>query len=263
MPADTLDPRLDSLLSKQRTALVGLSHADPDAAALLSSSLSGYATVRRAYELRDQDGASSSGAKMMKPLERKREAAKALVAVIESAADCIRGGLFDPEIESVVPVDALLALLGETLPLLGQQKRIFSQGQVFTLMRIVEDFATAPGRIREGAEGLVQASLKSYRGDSSASNSALLKKSRSNLSAASGSGSGLGCSSWDMLASSAAVVQRGETEKGKMVSRGWDWRKGLDAVVADRDVRVEEVLLLLRTALAMEVGRGWGGAVHW
>ena len=82
-PQASLDPQLTALLSKDRAALVSLSKVDVEAASLLSRHLSGYATLRRFYELRDQDvadPASSSTATLkskLGPLERKREAAKA------------------------------------------------------------------------------------------------------------------------------------------------------------------------------------------
>lgn len=179
-----------------------------------------------------------------------------MVAVIESAADCIRGGLFDPDVESVVPTDTLLAILGEALPLLGQQKRIFSKQQIFALMRVVEDFDTAPGRIRESAVELLQGSLNAYRGAASSQ----LKKSKSNVSSM--SRSGLSGSSWDMVASS-GMLRSSETGKAVEIGRGWDWRKGLDAVV-DAQVDGKDVLMLVRTALAQEVARGWsGGGFGW
>lgn len=245
---DALDGPLASLLSKERSALVHLARVDPDAANLLSAQLSGYATIRRFYDLRD----NISG--QLKPLERKRKAGEALIGVTESAADCIRGGLFDPEIESVVPIDSLLALLGEALPLLGQDRRVLNKQQVFALMRVVEDFDTAPGRIRESAVELLQGSLNAYRGAGQQ-----LKKSKSNVSSM--SGSGLSGSSWDMVASSAMLQSEGN---GKVVEiyRGWDWRKGLDAV-AGAQVEGKDVLMLLRVALAQEVARGWAGGVGW
>lgn len=101
----------------------------------MAAQLSGYATLRRFYDLRDadtvkdaaeadvQDDVEAAARKpgMLRPLARKREAARALMAVIESAADSIHGGLYDPENESVVQVDALMALLCEALPLMNRE----------------------------------------------------------------------------------------------------------------------------------------------
>ncbi|KAH9823766.1 Nup85 Nucleoporin [Teratosphaeria destructans] len=260
-----LDPQLASLLSRERVALIGLARADPDAADILASHLSGYATLRRFYELRDQDGtASSSGKIALKPLERKREAAKALIAVATSAADCIQGGLFDPQIESVVPIDGVLVLLGECLPLLGQPKRIFTKEHVFTLLRLVEDLSAAPGRIKENAQDLLRSSMVAYHdGQGSGTGRHNLRSSRK---AGSASGSGfLGGSGYDMLASSAMLRSQESLGRGGDVTRAWDWRKGLDAVASGsvEEVGEKEVLGMLRAALSLEVARGWSGELIW
>lgn len=259
-----LDYILASLLSKERNALVDLARLDAEAATLLSSNLSGFATVRRFYELRDQDVAttsSSSGGKSLRPLERKRAAASALIAAIESASDCIRGGLFDPSIASVVPVDGLLALLGESLPLLGHQKRIFTQAQIFSLLRVVEDLETVSERVRAGAEEVVSAAMTSFRGASTSGSGAGGKMTRSKTNHANLAGS-LSGSSWDMIASHSTLGGDGKGKGGGDVQRAWDWRKGLDAVVG-MEVKSREVLALVRTALAREVAGGWGGSLNW
>lgn len=259
-PRFDMDDTLESLLSKQRTALVDLAHHDTEAATLLASSISGYATVRRYYELRDQDvfpPDHRSSKKLLLPLERTRAAANALIAAIESASDCIRGGLFDPDVGSAaaLPVDGLLALLGETLPLMGQGKRIFNETQVWSLLRVVEDLDTVSGRVNEGCERLVVAAMNAYRGGSAGGKAT---RSKSNLSAS------LSGSSWDVLASQSSFGNAGAGNRGDLeVKRAWDWRKGIDAVVVDTEVTSHDVLLLLRTALAREVARGWSGALNW
>lgn len=237
-----VDQQLKSLLSKDRPAIVRLARSDPKAATLLSTNFSGYATLRKFYDLRDQYVISSG--QHLRPLERKREAAKALMAIIESASDCIRGGLFDPEIESAIPADALLVLLGETLPLFSSEQRIFTKANIFTLLRIVEDFSTAPARIRDQAEDLFQTCGNAYRGGGLEA----MKKSRSDLSA----------SSYDMLASSYLAQSQ---EKGKAaadIPRGWDWRKGLDGV-GGASIGSKEVLTVLRLALSQEVAKSFTG----
>jgi hypothetical protein len=243
--------------------LVDLAHADPEAAEILASHVSGYATLRRFYELRDQEINAAASGPSRKSLERKREAAKALITIAESAADCIQGGLFDPNVESVVPVDGLLVLFGEALPFLGQPKRIFTKDQVFTLLRLIEDFTAAPGRIRDNGNELLDASIKAYREGGKIGMSGLLKKSRSDVSAK----SGLSGSSYDMLASSVMVKSQESLKGGKMatedVQRAWDWRSGLDALGGVDDVGQKEVLGLLRVALAQEVARGYSGQIHW
>ncbi|KAK0249765.1 hypothetical protein LTS09_015064 [Friedmanniomyces endolithicus] len=262
-PAD-LDPQLASLLSGPRTALVALARTDADAANLLASHLSGYATLRRFYQLRDQGHGSVDAQESLRPLARAREAAKALLAVLASASDCIRGGLYDPDTESVLPVDGVLALLGELLPLLGQRKRVFSQEQVFFLLRVVEDFASAPSRVQEDAEELFGACLGAYR-EEGGSASVTLRKSRSDLARSSASG-GLGGSSWDMLASSTMAMSRpGENAAVVTIARGWDWRKGLESIgtTMEGEGAGRDVIVMVRTALAQEVAKGWTGGNGW
>ncbi|KAK5170925.1 uncharacterized protein LTR77_004069 [Saxophila tyrrhenica] len=270
IPAQTnLDPHLASLLAPARPALVDLARADSEAAELLARELSGYALLRRFYSIRDST-TSSTGSLM-----RKREAAKTLVALTSSAADCIRGGLFDPEVESVVPVEGLLMLLGEVLPLLGQTsgtgkaQRVMEMKDVMALMAVAEDYENVSGRIREGGEAVLKASMGCFR-DGGMGGSGKLKKSTASLSASgmlggSGGWEELAESSWELLRSQESGD--GEGSKGRKggknaravdVQRGWDWRKGLDAVASEAEVGSKEVVMLLRTALAREVGRAWG-----
>ncbi|KAK1076732.1 hypothetical protein LTR33_008692 [Friedmanniomyces endolithicus] len=263
-PGD-LDLQLASLLSGPRTALVALARMDTDAANMLASHLSGYATLRRFYQLRDQGQETVEVPGTLCPLARAREAAKALLAVLASASDCIRGGLYDPNTESVLPVDGVLALLGELLPLLGQRKRVFSQEQVFFLLRVVEDFASAPSRVREDGEELLGACLRAF-GEEGGNASGMLRKSRSDLTRSSASG-GLGGSSWDMLASSTMAMSRsGEKAAAVEVPMGWDWRKGLESIgtnTGGEGAAGRDVVMMVRTALAQEVAKGWTGGVGW
>lgn len=120
-PAASLDTQLSSLLNDQRNTLGQLAHTDGEAAQLLATYLSGYATLRRFYEYRDEGDEGDEGKRSgLRPKARKREGAKALLALIDSAADNIRGGLFDADAGAVLPVDTLLALLGEALPLMDR-----------------------------------------------------------------------------------------------------------------------------------------------
>lgn len=89
---------------------------DPKAAEMLHTYLTGYATLRKFYDLRDEEIDLEVGQKpAARPNARKVAAATALLAVINSAADNIHGGLFDENRGSVVQVDGLLSLLGEAL----------------------------------------------------------------------------------------------------------------------------------------------------
>lgn len=243
-----LDPYLASLLTQDRTALHTLTRDDPSAATLLAKALSGYATTRHFYDLRDQNTTASPSTSSLPPLARKRAAAASLLAALESAADCIRGGLYDPAVDSAVPTSCLLALLGETLPLLGLPQRMWTKPQIFTLLRIVEDFATAPQRLRGEADGLLRASVGSFRG----------------VGMGKGKERDLGGSSWDLLASSTLPVQTGGNGKAPVEgAKGWDWRSGLDGLGGGVEVRAQEVVMLVRVALVQEVARGWGGGLGW
>lgn len=55
-----------------------------------------------------------------------------------------------------------------------------------------------------------------------------------------------------MGSSGVLVKGNGEREREREVKRGWDWRTGLKG-----NVKGEDVLGLLRIALAREVARGW------
>jgi hypothetical protein len=118
-PATTnLDDQLRALIREPKTCLQAIALADDEAASILQFYFSGYATLRRFYETRDEAIGLPEGHKpRYKPLARRRAAAQALVAVISSAADSIYGGLYDPDRDSAIQVDGLLALLGEALPL--------------------------------------------------------------------------------------------------------------------------------------------------
>lgn len=256
MPSSrTIDAKLKSLIGQDRKALTELGHVDLDAAQLLSSNVSGYATLRKFYDLRDQDALTASG-KAPKSLERHREAANSLFALLKSAADCIPGGLFDPEAETVIPVEGLLALFGESLPFLGQTKRIFTQQQVFAFLAILEDFVAAPGRIRENAESLLSASLGAYRDENNTGTGPFGKKGKGKKNAKEDLSKSVG-SSWELLAESVAI----DPQKGGKIERAWDWRQGL--VHGGIEGKEEEVVKLVREALVREVASGWGGKISW
>lgn len=114
--AANLDSTLHAMLTSPRQTLAKLNLLDHEAAEMLSIHFSGYAMLRSFYDLRDQELHSSPiGAKSLRPIARKKAAAATLVAVITSAADSIHGGLYDASVESIIPVDGLVVLLGEAL----------------------------------------------------------------------------------------------------------------------------------------------------
>jgi hypothetical protein len=211
--------------------------------------------LRKFYDLRDQDLSPTPPLKPLKSLSRRREAATALFAVIQSAADCIPGGLFDPEVETAIPAEGLLALLAETLPLLGGGQRIFTEKQVFGLLGVLEDFVASPGRIRENADSLLAASLTAWRDATSTATGPFKKKNDLSKSVS---------SSWDVLSVNSTMLQsqglRGSKAK---VQRAWDWRQGLTGVGGGASIDGKTIVGLVREALVREVASGWSGSLNW
>ena len=115
-PRDSMDEPLRKLITQPQKSLNSVAIHDQEAARLLHFHLTGYATLRKFYDLRDMDcNLEGDEQPVLKPLARKRAAAVALTALISSAADNISGGLYDESRSSVVHVDGLMALLGEAL----------------------------------------------------------------------------------------------------------------------------------------------------
>lgn len=111
-----MDQNLEALVFFPKNSLDQLAELDHEAAELLHLHLTGYATLRKFYDLRDEEVNLKEDQKpSLRPIARKKAAFAALLAVINSAADNIHGGLYDLERASVVQVDGLLALLGEAL----------------------------------------------------------------------------------------------------------------------------------------------------
>lgn len=115
-PIGSLDQTLESLLYSSVISFDDLGHSDAEAASLLHRALTGYAALRKFYDLRDkkpvsafQESATHSQDLVME------EAARTLLAVIQSASGSVLGGLYDAKYEAVVQSDGLLALIGEAL----------------------------------------------------------------------------------------------------------------------------------------------------
>lgn len=264
-----LDEQLRSLIREPKACLSAIAEADDEAARILQFYFSGYATLRRFYEVRDEAVTLKDGQKpRFRPLARRRAAARALVAVISSAADGIYGGLYDPDRDAAVQVDGLLALLGEALVFLEQPSPVLSVSQLFTILSAVEDLETVTPRVYAQCEECFRSTLIEYhqsrratRADRSASlvlppsPRALLKKSVSSATASSsfsliGSDmieSARGQSGPGSIGGSTVLVSHpddGEREQG-CFERGWDWRAGLS-----EDASGQDVLRILRLGLA-------------
>lgn len=278
-----LDADLRSLITDPKVYLTGLADVDEEAASLLQFYFSGYATLRRFYEIRDEAvGLKESQRAHFKPLARRRAAAQALVAVIGSASDTIYGGLYDPERDSAVQVDGLLALLGEALAFVDRESihseymehangteptPILSVTQQFTILSAIEDLETVTPRVYSQCEECFRSTLLEYHsyGDQSTESFAhppsprtMLKKSVSGLTGSS-SFSLIGSDMLDSArnraisreesgASSGVLVPRPEDRN---VQRGWDWRAGLS-----EDAKGEDILRMLRLGLARGVSYG-------
>ncbi|KAB8446236.1 hypothetical protein FH972_025218 [Carpinus fangiana] len=270
-PTSSLDPTMSTLLSSPQAALSQLRRHDTEASHLLSFHFAGYATVRRFYDLRDQDViplASAAPLPRLSSSARKAAAARTLIASISSAADSINGGLVDDSVSSVLEVDGLLVLLGEALPFLtpdnsspehnASSNVTLSQPQILALLRAAEDISTVPSGVFAQCEACLSSTLAHAHGTEVPSPRAALKKSTSNLS---GSTFSL-INSGDLesktsnghassVGSSGVLVSKGGAE----VKRAWDWRKGFA-----KSARGEDVVRVLRLGLARELSRCWMGA---
>ncbi|KIW88307.1 uncharacterized protein Z519_10874 [Cladophialophora bantiana CBS 173.52] len=278
-PENEMDDGLRSLVGNPRTALIDIAEVDPEAAEMLQFYLVGYACLRRFYTLRDEESGDGRTTNP-RPLARRRAAARALVAAINSAADSIYGGLYDPQRQSAIQVDGLLTLLGEATGLLSQgdciktaypagigigteKKRIFTTEQIYSLLAAIEDLSTVSERVYAATEECLAASLREYRGSRPPSPRALLKKSMS-----SGSGSGFSYSlmgsemlgrsmTTDMTSANGSEVLVGGAKgqnskgdgKGTQKEKGWDWRDKFSG----EGVRGQNIVRALRMVLAEEL----------
>ena len=256
---EEMDAGLHSLVDTPRTAFADIAEIDPDAAAHLQFYMVGYACIRKFYSLRDEGSRSSK----LGPILKKRAAAKALIAAINSAADSIYGGLYDASRQSAIQVDGLLTLLGEATALLAehQESGTCTSEQLFALLAAIEDIETVSERVYVAADECLQAAMRNYSGSVPPSPRDMLKKSMSSGTNSNFSFSMMGS---EMLARSgesgggksvgSAVLVKGPSGgKGENdgLDRGWDWRAGFRGKEIDTVGR--EVLRTLRRGIASEL----------
>lgn len=105
------DERLGQILLQPSETLGLISQVDPAAAEILATNMSGYATLRKFYDLRDEE---VNQRPTLRTSARKKAAAASLLSVIASSANNIEGGLYDGN-SAVVPVNCLMVLLGEAM----------------------------------------------------------------------------------------------------------------------------------------------------
>lgn len=252
-PAESeLDATLTQLVSNPKTALANIAEADPKAVDVLQFYLVGYACLRKYFTARDNTSVASN----------KKAAAKALVAAINSAADCIYGGLYDPERQTAIQVDGLLTLLGEATALTADRNkgiRVFTSDQLYAILAAVEDLQTVSDRVYAATEECFMASLREFNGSQPPSPHAMLKKSMSSGTNSNFSFSMMGS---EMLANSSesigarsmgsAVLVGGRKDKttgSEQADRGWDWR----SYFSGQDITGADVLRYLRLSIAQEL----------
>ncbi|KAM4065462.1 nucleoporin domain-containing protein [Hirsutella rhossiliensis] len=236
-----LDEELKSLLRKRTDTLEMRAKQDLEAAQLLGRMLSGYATLRKFYEIRDGEKLEDMSASKVASL--KKQAAAALVAVISSADDNIRGGLYDESRDAVVSEDFLLALLGEATAFVSQSPATISLEQIDVLLKAIEDIQTVGSRVRDACDDFFNLVLASGQGLKGSTPADLMTKSTSSLS-----GSSYVMSGSSMLASH---LHR-SMAAGAKVHRGWDWRR-----VWTANTKGDDVLRKLRLGLAKDLAALW------
>ncbi|GAO17945.1 uncharacterized protein UV8b_00363 [Ustilaginoidea virens] len=242
-PEKDMDEDFRNLLRKRTETLEIGAKQDLEAAQLLGRVLSGYATLRKFYEIRDEaikcEETSSAKSRALK-----RQAAVALVAVISSADDSIRGGLRDETRDAVVSEDFLLALLGEATVFVNQSPAVLTLDQIDVLLKAVEDLQTVGSRAYNSCQSFLDAVLASGQNLRGSTPADLLTKSTSSLS-----GSSYVLSGSSMLASR---VHQATGGGGVETRRGWDWRKGWKV-----STKGDDLLRRLRLGLSKDLGVLW------
>ena len=251
-PLSLLDPNLYSLLFNPEQAFAQLAILDREAAKTLHKYLAGYATLRKFYDLRDEEINLEQGQKpALLPVARKRAATVALLAVISSAAESLSGGLYDESRGAVVQVDGLLALLGEAMMFVDRPTGLLSLPQCTSLLKAIEDLETVTGRVYNQCERCFHATLTAFHGNALPASPRQLLKTMSSMTSASSfslvSSSMVDSLSSNGMESNGALVNSQQQEK-----RGWDWRAGTTS-----DMKGEDVLRILRLGLARDVARHW------
>ncbi|KAH7148694.1 hypothetical protein EDB81DRAFT_471506 [Dactylonectria macrodidyma] len=235
-----LDEDLKDLLRKRTETLEKRAKQDLEAAQLLGRMLSGYATLRKFYEIRDSEQLENVSS--TKALKLKKQAASALVAVISSSDDNIRGGLYDDTRDAVVSEDFLLALLGEATVFINQSPAVITLEQIDALLKAIEDIETVGERVYSACTDFFEVVLGSAQALKGSTPWDLMQKSTSSLSG----------SSYVMSGSSVLVNHMHKMTSGHNVQRGWDWRKGWMATTKGGDV-----LRKLRLGLNKDLATLW------
>lgn len=184
---------------------------------MLRFELSGYATLRNFYALRDTGDSV--------------RAITALVATIKSAGERFDGGLLDADWECAVEDWMLGALLGELLPFLDATSPAhLGVRECCDVMKVLTDFEIVAGDCARHADEFL-ARVLSARGHGGGGNAA-------GLSAVGGA--------WEDV--------RDAIDEGVLAPedarRRWDWRDGFKG-------GMREMVKMIRLRLSREVARAW------
>lgn len=257
-PNNELDDHLHKLLTDRNSTLEDCAKQDLEAAELLGKMLSGYASLRQFYEIRDGD--ENPLLSTTSPANRRRQAAAALVSVIASSDDNIRGGLFDQTRDGIVSEDFLLALLGEALVFVSNPDNVnvhhgrqtsppITLEQIDVILKAIEDLQAVGSRVYKACEDFLGLVLASAPGGT------LKGSTPADLLSKSVSGSQFELAGTSLVASQLQKSLSGAGSKalGKInVKRGWDWRSGLNA-----KTKGEDVMRRLRLGLAKDLASLW------
>ncbi|KAK4449164.1 nucleoporin NUP85 [Podospora aff. communis PSN243] len=248
-PTSELDPYLQRLLADRNKTLEECAKQDLEAAELLGKMLSGYASLRQFYDIRDSEILDTAA---------RQQAAAALVSVIASSDDNIRGGLYDQSRDGIVSEDFLLALLGEATAFVTNpdntnihhgrpSEPAITLDHIDTMLKALEDLHEVGDRVKSACEEFLQVVLAAAPGGLKGSTPAdLLKKSTGNVSGS------------YVLGGSSVMVSQLQKSLGpgagpaKNVKRSWDWRKDMAA-----DTKGEDVIRRLRLGLAKDLAGLW------
>ncbi|KAK4138056.1 hypothetical protein BT67DRAFT_460475 [Trichocladium antarcticum] len=256
-PANDLDDFLYRLLNDRKATLEQCADQDMEAAELLGKMLSGYASLRQFYDIRDNEKALPTAT----PQARRQQAAAAaaLISVVASSDDNIRGGLFDQTRDGIVSEDFLLALLGEALVFVTDPDNtnihhghlaapVVGRDQIDVLLKAVEDLQAVGSRVYAACDDFLQLVLASAPGGGlkGASPADLLRKNAA-TGASALAGTSLVASQLQRSLSGAGGAL------GKVVARrGWDWRAQVGA-----QTKGEDVMRRLRLGLAKDLASLW------
>ncbi|KAK4222978.1 hypothetical protein QBC38DRAFT_61406 [Podospora fimiseda] len=252
-PTNELDDYLYKLLNDRNNTLENLAIQDMEGAELLGKMLSGYASLRQFYEIRDNEASLPNAT----PHSRRQQAATALISVIASSDDNIRGGLFDQSRDGIVSEDFLLALLGEALVFVtdpnntnihhGQlSEPVITLDQIDIILKAIEDLQAVGSRVYDVCEEFLRVVLASAPGLKGSTPADLLKTSVG--------GGGMMLAGNSLVASQLQRSLSGGTGAlGKVnVKRGWDWRSEMSA-----KMKGEDVMRRLRLGLAKDLASLW------